>query len=145
VSAGAAGQSKCKRSGVDLPQAVAQRVKEKNNDRNPFRIHGLLCYSQSVCSNATKRQTTVDRLLAAITQLEYENLPVSTFTMKEVSGLDSWFKERWSKGRHCYRLLIEEQCSTLPLLSTLKAQCANVLSACHINVGRRLVVLESGI
>ena len=37
---------------------------------------------------ATQRQTTVDRLQSAITKLESDNRPVSTFTVKEVSGLD---------------------------------------------------------
>jgi hypothetical protein len=37
---------------------------------------------------ATQRQITVDRLQVAITKLESDNRPVSTFTVKEVSGLD---------------------------------------------------------
>ncbi len=40
-------------------------------------------------SNATaQKQTTVDRLSQAITQLEAEGRPVNTFTIKEVSGMD---------------------------------------------------------
>ncbi len=35
-----------------------------------------------------KKQTTVDRLSQAITQLEAEGRPVNTFTIKEVSGMD---------------------------------------------------------
>ena len=37
---------------------------------------------------ARQKQTTVDRLKQAITQLEAEGRPVNTFTIKEVSGLD---------------------------------------------------------
>jgi hypothetical protein len=37
---------------------------------------------------ATQKQTTVDRLSQAITQLEAEGRPVNTFTIKEMSGLD---------------------------------------------------------
>jgi uncharacterized coiled-coil protein SlyX len=37
---------------------------------------------------ASQKQTTVDRLSQAITQLEREQRPVTTFTIKEVSGLD---------------------------------------------------------
>lgn len=37
---------------------------------------------------AVQRQTTVDRLSRAITQLEAEGRPVNTFTIKEVSGMD---------------------------------------------------------
>jgi hypothetical protein len=36
----------------------------------------------------TQKQTTVDRLRQAITQLEAEGRPVNTFTIKEVSGMD---------------------------------------------------------
>ncbi len=40
-------------------------------------------------ANATaQRQATVDRLNAAIAQLEAEHRPVNTFTIKEVSGMD---------------------------------------------------------
>jgi hypothetical protein len=35
-----------------------------------------------------QKQTTVDRLRQAITQLEAEGRPVNTFTIKEVSGMD---------------------------------------------------------
>src|SRR6266702_4550091 len=37
---------------------------------------------------AAQKQTTVDRLSQAITQLEAEGRPVNTFTIKEVSGMD---------------------------------------------------------
>src|SRR5579859_6157900 len=37
---------------------------------------------------ASQKQTTVDRLSKAIKQLEREQCPVTTFTIKEVSGLD---------------------------------------------------------
>jgi len=37
---------------------------------------------------ARQKQTTLDRLNQAITQLELEKRPVTTFTIKEVSGLD---------------------------------------------------------
>lgn len=37
---------------------------------------------------AAQKQTTVDRLRQAITQLEAEGRPVNTFTIKELSGLD---------------------------------------------------------
>jgi hypothetical protein len=37
---------------------------------------------------ARRKQATVDRLRLAITQLEREKRPVTTFTIKEVSGLD---------------------------------------------------------
>jgi len=35
-----------------------------------------------------QKQTTVDRLKQAITQLEKDSRPVTTFTIKEISGLD---------------------------------------------------------
>ncbi len=37
---------------------------------------------------SVQKQVTVDRLRAAITQLEAEGRPVNTFTIREVSGLD---------------------------------------------------------
>src|SRR5260370_1165452 len=37
---------------------------------------------------AAQKQTTVNRLRQAITQLEAEGRPVNTFTIKEVSGMD---------------------------------------------------------
>ena len=45
-------------------------------------------YSHLRANAATQKQTTVDRLSQAITQLEAEGRPVNTFTIKEVSGLD---------------------------------------------------------
>jgi hypothetical protein len=43
-----------------------------------------------------QKQTTVDRLSQAITQLEAEGRPVNTFTIKEVSGMDymSYYRNR---------------------------------------------------
>jgi hypothetical protein len=45
-------------------------------------------YAHLRANAATQKQTTVDRLHQAITQLEAEGRPVNTFTIKEVSGLD---------------------------------------------------------
>ena len=45
-------------------------------------------YSHLRANAAAQKQTTVDRLSQAITQLETEDRPVNTFTIKEVSGLD---------------------------------------------------------
>jgi len=45
-------------------------------------------YAHLRANAAAQKQTTVDRLSQAITQLEAENRPVNTFTIKEVSGLD---------------------------------------------------------
>jgi hypothetical protein len=45
-------------------------------------------YSHLRANAAAQKQTTVDRLRQAITQLEAEERPVNTFTIKEVSGLD---------------------------------------------------------
>jgi hypothetical protein len=45
-------------------------------------------YSHLHANAAAQKQTTVDRLSKAITQLEAEGRPVNTFTIKEVSGLD---------------------------------------------------------
>jgi hypothetical protein len=45
-------------------------------------------YAHLRANAAAKKQTTVDRLSKAITQLEAEGRPVNTFTIKEVSGLD---------------------------------------------------------
>jgi hypothetical protein len=71
---------------VSSPGMSAQRVKEKNDPGTPpvstDRYAVLRAYA------ATQHQTTVDRLQAAITRLESENRLVSTFTVKEVSGLD---------------------------------------------------------
>src|SRR2546430_6149927 len=45
-------------------------------------------YAHLRAKAAAQKQTTVDRLSRAITQLEAENRPVNTFTIKEVSGMD---------------------------------------------------------
>src|SRR5712692_8853984 len=45
-------------------------------------------YAHLRANAATQKQTTVDRLRQAITQLEAEDRPVNTFTIKEVSGMD---------------------------------------------------------
>jgi hypothetical protein len=45
-------------------------------------------YAHLRANAAVQRQTTVDRLSRAITQLEAEGRPVNTFTIKEVSGMD---------------------------------------------------------
>jgi hypothetical protein len=45
-------------------------------------------YAYLRANAAAQKQTTVDRLSKAITQLEAQGRPVNTFTIKEVSGLD---------------------------------------------------------
>jgi hypothetical protein len=45
-------------------------------------------YAHLRANAAAQRQATVDRLRAAIAELEAEHRPVTTFTIKEVSGLD---------------------------------------------------------
>src|ERR1700731_844136 len=45
-------------------------------------------YAHLLANAAAQRQETVNRLTRAITQLESENRPITTFTIKEVSGLD---------------------------------------------------------
>src|SRR5712691_887544 len=45
-------------------------------------------YAHLRANAAAQKQTTVDRLSQAITQLEAEGRPVNTFTVKEVSGMD---------------------------------------------------------
>src|SRR5437588_13054308 len=45
-------------------------------------------YAHLRANAAAQKQTTVDRLRQAITQLEAEGRPVNTFTIKAVSGLD---------------------------------------------------------
>ncbi len=45
-------------------------------------------YAHLRANAAAQKQTTVDRLRQAITQLEAEGREVSTFTIKEVSGMD---------------------------------------------------------
>jgi len=45
-------------------------------------------YAHLRANAVAQKQTTVDRLSQAITQLEAEGRPVNTFTIKEVSGMD---------------------------------------------------------
>jgi|SRR5712692_4081331 len=45
-------------------------------------------YAHLRANAAAQRQVTVNRLKAAIAQLEAEHRPVNTFTIKEVSGMD---------------------------------------------------------
>src|SRR5438128_11050115 len=45
-------------------------------------------YAHLRANAAAQKQTTVDRLSQAITQLEAEGRPVNTFTIKEMSGMD---------------------------------------------------------
>src|SRR5260221_7624492 len=45
-------------------------------------------YAHLRANAAAQKQTTVDRLRQAITQLEAEGRPINTFTIKEVSGMD---------------------------------------------------------
>jgi hypothetical protein len=45
-------------------------------------------YAHLSANAAAQKQTTVNRLSQAITQLEAEGRPVNTFTIKEVSGMD---------------------------------------------------------
>ncbi len=45
-------------------------------------------YAHLRANAAAQKQTTIGRLSKAITQLEAEGRPVTTFTIKEVSGLD---------------------------------------------------------
>jgi prophage tail gpP-like protein len=45
-------------------------------------------YAHLRANAATQKQTTVDRLRKAITQLEAEGRSVTTFTIKEMSGMD---------------------------------------------------------
>jgi hypothetical protein len=53
-------------------------------------------YSHLRANAVAQKQTTVDRLSQAITQLEAEGRPVNTFTIKEVSGMDymSYYRNR---------------------------------------------------
>jgi hypothetical protein len=45
-------------------------------------------YAHLRANAAAQRQATVHRLSAAIAELEAEHRPVTTFTIKEVSGMD---------------------------------------------------------
>lgn len=55
---------------------MTEQATESNNRYDHLRTYA-----------ATQRQMTVERLKEAITQLEAEGRPVTTFTIKEVSGL----------------------------------------------------------
>jgi hypothetical protein len=52
---------------------------------------------------AAQRQATVNRLSKAITQLESEKRPITTFTIKEVSGLDYMSYYRNSEALALFR------------------------------------------
>jgi len=53
-------------------------------------------YAHLRANAAAQKQTTVDRLSKAITQLEAQGRPVNTFTIKEVSDLDymAYYRDR---------------------------------------------------
>src|SRR5258705_152204 len=53
-------------------------------------------YAHLRANAVAQKQTTVDRLRQAITQLEAEGRPVNTFTIKEVCGMDymSYYRNR---------------------------------------------------
>ena len=53
-------------------------------------------YAHLRANAATQKQATVDRLSQAIAQLEAESREVSTFTIREVSGMDymSYYRNR---------------------------------------------------
>jgi hypothetical protein len=53
-------------------------------------------YAHLRANAAVQKRATVDRLRKAIAQLESENRPVNTFTIKEVSGMDymSYYRNR---------------------------------------------------
>jgi hypothetical protein len=61
-------------------------------------------YAHLRANAATQKQTTVDRLRKAITQLEAEGRPVNTFTIKEVSGMDYMI---YYRNREAFQLFQE--------------------------------------
>jgi len=61
-------------------------------------------YAHLRANAAAQKQTTVDRLNQAITQLEAEGREVSTFTIKEVSGMDYM---AYYRNRDAFRLFQE--------------------------------------
>jgi hypothetical protein len=61
-------------------------------------------YAHLRANAAAQKQTTVDRLSQAIAQLEAENRPVNTFTIKEVSGMDYMI---YYRNREAFQLFQE--------------------------------------
>src|SRR6266571_1561182 len=61
-------------------------------------------YAHLRANAAAQKQTTVDRLRQAITQLEAEGRPVNTFTIKEVSGMDYMI---YYRNREAFQLFQE--------------------------------------
>jgi prophage tail gpP-like protein len=61
-------------------------------------------YAHLRASAAAQRQATVDRLKQAIEQLQADQRPVNTFTIKEVSGLDYM---AYYRNREAFRLFQE--------------------------------------
>src|SRR6266568_6487298 len=63
-------------------------------------------YAHLRANAAVQKQTTVDRLRQAITQLEAEGRPVNTFTIKEVSGMDYMI---YYRNREAFQLFQEHR------------------------------------
>jgi hypothetical protein len=61
-------------------------------------------YAHLRANAAAQRQTTVDRLSKAIAQLEAEDRPVNTFTIKEVSGMNYMI---YYRNREAFQLFQE--------------------------------------
>jgi hypothetical protein len=61
-------------------------------------------YAHLRANAAAQKQTTVDRLSQAISQLEAEGRPVNTFTIKEVSGMDYMI---YYRNREAFQLFQE--------------------------------------
>src|SRR5260221_3923556 len=61
-------------------------------------------YAHLRANAAAQKQTTVNRLHQAITQLEAEGRPVNTFTIKGVSGMDYMV---YYRNREAFQLLQE--------------------------------------
>ena len=61
-------------------------------------------YAHLRANASAQKQTTVDRLRRAITQLEAEGHPVNTFTIKEVSGLDymAYYRESFHEATRAF-------------------------------------------
>lgn len=60
-------------------------------------------YAHLLANAAAQRQETVNRLTQAIAQLESENRPITTFTIKEASGLDYMSYYRNSEALALFR------------------------------------------
>ncbi len=60
-------------------------------------------YAHLRANAAAQKQTTVDRLVNAIAQLEAEGREVSTFTIKEISGMDYMTYYRNREAFNCSR------------------------------------------